>query len=147
MCSQDEADILTNRRFQSLQLCWNQSDMAKTFISTKYASLYVYFHSPTKNPPQEVHCRAYVTMVMQEVNQLCKTENPTLTLKLLCHSQILLHSPGPSFCSPGGSALAACGLEEEIIIDTPNKRFCTLLCCFMSTPSLFVCFFYFQSEV
>lgn len=34
----------------------------------------------TQNPLQEVRSEAYVTMVMQEVNQHCKTENPELTL-------------------------------------------------------------------
>lgn len=31
---------------------------------------------------------------MQEVNQHCKTENPELTLKWLCHLQMPLHSSG-----------------------------------------------------
>lgn len=119
-----------NRRFQSLKLCWDQSDTVKTFISTKFASLY--YLPPFSNVKLSagVHCGAYVTMVMQEVNQLCKTENPELTLKLLCHSQILLHSPGPSFSSRGSTS-AACGLKEEIIVDTLHTERellqCTLL--------------------
>lgn len=84
-------------------------------------------------------------MVMQEVNQLCKSENPALTLKLLCHLQILLHSPGPSFSSLGGSASAACGLEEEIIIDALRTereiRRCWLL---FHVNSEFVCLLVFS---
>lgn len=67
-------------------------------------------------------CKKWISFV--------RLKNPELTLKLLCHLQILLHRPGPSFSSRKGVGWGGVGIGSmrAVVIDTLHTQR-EILCC------------------